>query len=148
MPQKTTDLHGLIGSLPLPSNAPPFIQGLVSSLHQWQQSGETPPAANPHPSSSSKPESLDLLQMMSALRQLRPASHDTPESSTSEPHEQEATRGAQGAGRNSTDPVNCSIEAFVEQKMGELEERMRSYIDGKVAEIMKHIEVKLDMWRC
>lgn len=36
--------------------------------------------------------------------------------------------------------VPSSIEAFVEQRLAELEERMHSYVDGKVAEVMKHIE--------
>lgn len=77
---------------------------------------------------------------MSALRQIKPASSDVPKSDSLALHG-EATGGAEPL---VPDPTPSSIEAFVEQKLGELEERLRSYVDAKVAEIMELIEVKLE----
>ena len=82
---------------------------------------------------------------MSALREIRPAtSAAEPKSDTSEhpeeEAEEEATRGDEESKGHASSP--SSIEAFVEQRLAELESRMRSYVDSKVVEIMEYIDKK------
>ena len=52
----------------------------------------------------------------------------------------------EGAGLGMAPPP-AGFEAFVEQKLGELERRMRDYVDCKVAEVMKLFEEKLEHGR-
>lgn len=152
---RPADLQDLVNSLPVPSNAPPFLVGLISSLQQWQESTTARANANPLSNNSGKDESsqqpVDILQMMTAFRQIKPVSI-TPAANTDTEDEQHS-RGEQVA--DSQEDKGCvvestehtsvplsDIEALIDQKMRELEKRMQSYIDAKVDAIMNHIEMK------
>lgn len=81
--------------------------------------------------------------MMSALRQIRPAANvesDTSEHREEETAAEEATKGDEEPEEHVASP--SSIEAFVERRLAELEVRMRSYVDSKVAKVLEYIDKK------
>ena len=130
-----TDMQELVDSLPIPSNAPPFLHGLISSLQCYQASNR-------------QTASYDISQMLTAFRQI-----------TAIPPDRELLRDGSGVNDhrdensesvNTETEVNAKldgssltlsrIEALIDQKMEKLERRMQGYIDAKFAEIMNHIE--------
>lgn len=92
---------------------------------------------------------MDILQMMSAFRQLRP---------TTNAEASNAEASSEGENRDDADSAAsvevemeecdrtslCKIEALMDEKMRVLEHRMQSYVNAKVAEMMKQIEIRLE----
>lgn len=145
VPSKATDLQSLISSLPLQShksNAPPFLQGLLSSLQHLSTTPDKPAEDQP----------LDITQMIAAFRQLRPASSHPEETKTEatssqereEPKEEPAQTKETVDEDQMTSVSLVSMEAMMDQKIEELEGRLKRYIDTKMAAILKQIEIKLE----
>ena len=83
---------------------------------------------------------MQILQMMAAFRQLRPAaSEQLAPPPPPPPPDTESEVKEESAG---TPPP--SMEALMDQKMRELETQMRSYIDAKVKEVVHYIEANFE----
>lgn len=144
---KPPDLQSLISSLPLPSNSPPFLQHLLSSLQQLSSTHTCTPVRG-----EEKTQSLDISQMVTAFRQLRPAPSN-PASSKTESHmdRQEQVEQSDSADVVMSEvmelvptPSLSSLEAMMDQKIAELEKRLKHYVDDKVAALLNQIETTLE----
>ncbi len=149
------DLGELVSSLTLSVGAPPFLQGLLSSLQQCastaKPSKSAPTLPTQHPARG-EGVPTDISQMMAALRQLRPKTSERPtppppdrENGVAETciDDQEMKSDVED-GKEIAGISLSSIEAMVDRKIGELEARLRSYVDAKVKAVMSHIETNLE----
>lgn len=136
----------LINALPLPANAPPFLHGLLTSLQQCQGANGPDHKSQQHTRAQPSTPSMDITQMMSAFRQLRPKL-STAEASNTEASSEGENRddAADSAASGEVEMEECDrtslskIEALMDEKMRVLEQRMQSYVNAKVAEMMKQI---------
>ena len=81
---------------------------------------------------------------MSAFRQLRPTT--VAEASNSEANSEGEDRDDDSAS-GEVEMKECAfskIEAVMDEKMRVLEQRMQNYVNAKVAEMMKQIEMRLE----
>lgn len=133
------DIQSLTSSLHIPTDAPPFIHSLVSTLQHWQAPSD--PQEPPKP--------MDISQMLSALRQMKEVPSSTTTTSedhignghTHSPEDSEvlAVSEDQNDINDSKTEVGVTlsmVETLIDQKLSALEERLLTYIDKKLAEIM------------
>lgn len=134
---KPPDLESLISSLPLQSNGPPYLHGLLSSLQHFSSHSSLP--------ARDGEQQLDITQMISAFRQLRPVRSDPETSETAVPNQdrEEHEEPTQCKEVDTASVPLGSLEALLDKKIAELEERLKCYIDTKVAGIVNQIEMKL-----
>ena len=149
-PLPVPDLQSLLSSLPLQSNTPPFLHTLISSLQHLSTPSHPTPAQHPTQDQARPP---DITQMMAAFRQLRPTPNENktsengapngvgqgegePEQHGVDPDVEEKEEAAAQSVRN--------LEALLDRKMAELEQRLKCYIDNKVAAVLNEIEARLE----
>lgn len=142
-------LRELLHSFPTSAatNTPPFLSSLISSL-QFYQASKEPMAALPTSRSQLPPE---IAHMVSAFQEMRPTVAEMPSPANegySESHGKPPEKGTEEemvGSESFQDSLTATltlarVEHLIDDKMRELETRLKGYVDAKFNEMMNCIK--------
>ena len=146
------NLQQMLQSIGASQNVPPFLQSLASSLQllQLHQSTQTTASTTAAETGSNMP--LELTQMMDAFKQMRPPppptinTKDNEASHTTNGEAEDTANGKEEdkSGQKDEGQVNERVAKLLEESVSELERRLQSYVDSKLAELEMKLVMKLD----